>query len=252
MKFQNAVMALPPDIKAEVDSLVENNCSGRSLYFTLKEKYKETAQIPSIPTLLKYIKYYHASKQQVQRQVVEEKMLTKLEGGIVEVDRVLIQISKGEDPSFNKIHLLEGLAGKCLKRIQNLENMVSTYKDPDPAVENVIVRYVSTVKEIVQSVVTLANESQDDQVLIQMIRAETSGILRAVNEVLLDLCPDKYEEFKEKLKTKLSGYTSTDSQGQTSIPALSGEVTDAETESPAVPIPESEPINQTDGKEHTI
>jgi hypothetical protein len=205
MKFTNVVLTLPADVKAEIDALIEKQCSGRSISSTMKEKYPESTGvvIPSLPTLLKYIRYYQTSKRDLQRNSIEKGLITKLETGIVEINQVLVQVSQGQSPNFDKVRLLEGLAGKCLQRVKRLEDLTEDSKKPIPSVENAIVRYLSTVKDIIQSSAELSSDAPNDRDLIQLVKAETRELLELVKTLILEICPEKYEEFRLRLQDKL-------------------------------------------------
>jgi len=204
MKFKNPVFDLPSEIKKEIDSLIESHMSGNSLHRSLVARYGTQVTVPSIPTLLKYIKYYNGERKSEIKQATDNKLLYKLEDGITEVDNVLVQISKGEAPNFSKIKLLEGLAAKCLKRVHDLENILKdSPKKLEPTAETVIVRYVTTIKDIMQSIASMSENQTDEKVLIQMIRTEARSILDVVKLALLDVCPEKYDAFRDVLQVKL-------------------------------------------------
>jgi len=207
MKFRSAVLDLPSNIRAELESMIEKDRSGLAIYSSLKEKYGNTTTIPTVPTLLRYIRYYKERKGTIQKQVIEEKLAFTFEDGIREVENVLVQISQGKEPSFNKVKLLEGLAAKCLERIHFLETIDGGQKQRkrDSRIETAIARYISEAKNIMESLTKLSGDVQkDEQVLIQLIRNESKEMLSAVKDVILAICPEKYNLFREKLKLKLS------------------------------------------------
>jgi hypothetical protein len=201
MKFKSAVLELPPEVRTEIDSLIEKDCSGLFIYSSLKDKYGQAVQVPTVPTLLRYIKYYRLQRGSIQKQIIDERLTYNFEGGLQEVESVLVQISQNKEPSFNKTRLLEGLAAKCIQRISELE--ISTIKR-DFRVENAIARYISEVKSIIETVTRLSGDTQkDEQVFIQLIRNESKGVLELVREIVLEIAPEKYELFKDKLKKRL-------------------------------------------------
>lgn len=204
MKFKSAVLELPPNIRAELESMVDRSKSGLSIYSSLKEKHGNTATIPSVPTILRYMRYYQTKKGAVQKQVFEEKLAFAFEDGLKEIESVVVQISQGKEPNFNKLKLLEGLAAKCIERVHLLEQSNVTTKK-DPRIETAIARYISEARGIIESVTKLSEEvTKDEHVLIQLIRNESRDILASVKDVILAICPEKYDLFKEKLKLKLS------------------------------------------------
>ena len=208
MKFKNVILEFPPEIRAEVDNAIETQqLSGRAIYRMLKDKYSNVIAVPSLPTVIKYIRHHTTTQDNVKRQLIEEKTLYNLEDGVKEVTNVHLQVSRGEEPHFQKIKLLEGLAGKCIHRIHALEDLISNVKKPDPAVENVIVRYVSTIKDVLQSVAGMSSTKEsDERVVIQMVRTEARQILNAVRSIILEICPENYDLFKEKLQVRLKDY----------------------------------------------
>lgn len=202
-KFKSVLFDLPPEVRAEVDNLIDQDYSGLAIYNSLREKF-QNIKIPTLPTILRYIRYYRVQKQNIKRQLAEEKILCNFESGLAEINSVLIQISRGKDPIFNKIRLLEGLVGKCMQRITALENLEVDRKS-NQNVDNIIIRYISEVKSIVDIINKLSgnNAYQDEKILIQLIRNEAKGVLEAVREIVLEICPEKYDLFKEKLLLKL-------------------------------------------------
>jgi len=204
MKFRSAVLDLPPNVRAELEAMIDKSKSGLSIYSSLKEKYSTQTTIPSVPTILRYMRYYQEKKGAVQKQVFEEKLAFSFEDGLKEIASVVVQVSQGKEPDFNKVKLLEGLAGKCLQRVHLLEESSKSTKK-DPRIETAIARYISEAKGIIESVTKLSEEvSKDEQIMIQLIRNESREVLAAVKDVILSICPEKYDLFKEKLKIKLS------------------------------------------------
>jgi hypothetical protein len=200
MEFRSSVLKLPPDIRTELDNFIDNGKASLAIYSALKGKYGSVLQVPSVPTIIRYVKYYNLQKRNVQAKIVEERIAYKFEDGLKEIEGILIQISEGKEPRFNKIKLLEGLVAKCLKRISELELYPGQKTDKEVA----IARYISEAKNIVESLTKLSKEVQsDERVLIQLIRNESRGVLEAVREVILDIAPDKYDLFKEKLGSKM-------------------------------------------------
>ena len=204
MKFRSSILKLPPNIRTELDSFIEDGSkSGLAIYHALKEKYGSVTQVPTVPTILRYVKYYNIQKNSMSKRIVEEKITYKFEDGIKEIENVLIQIDNGQEPRFNKLRVLEGLAAKCLMRIKDIEDK---HKDTISA-EGAIAKYISEAKNIIESINKLSKDvSNDEQVLIQLIRNESRGVLEAVRDIILDIAPDKYELFKEKLKHKMSDH----------------------------------------------
>jgi len=200
MEFKSSVLKLPPEIRTELDGFIDNGKASLAIYEALRTKYGSIVQVPSVPTIIRYVKYYNLQKRNVQAKVVEERIAYKFEDGLKEIEGILVQISEGKEPRFNKIRLLEGLVAKCLSRIKELELYPGQKTDKDVA----IARYISEAKNIVESLNKLSKDVQsDERVLIQLIRNESRGVLEAVREIVLEIAPDKYDLFKEKMRVKM-------------------------------------------------
>ena len=204
--FKSSIFDLPISIRTELEQMIDKSTSGLGIYNRLKEKYGSQTQVPTVPTILRYVKYYNGKKETLQKKVIEEKLTCNFESGLQEIEGVLTQIQQGGDPSFNKVRLLEGLVAKCLQRINDLEcdQPSGKGKKKDPRIEQAIARYISEAKSIVESVTKLSGDVQkDEQILIQLIRKETQEILALVKDIILDVCPEKYNVFRDKLKLRL-------------------------------------------------
>ena len=200
MEFKSNIFNLPPNIRTELDTFIDNGKAGLAIYGALREKYGSLMRVPSVPTIIRYVKYYNLQKRNTQSKIIEERIAYKFEDGLKEIEGILIQISEGKEPRFNKIKLLEGLVAKCLRRIAELELYPGQKTDKEVA----IARYISEAKNIVESLTKLSKEIQgDERVLIQLIRNESRGVLEAVREIILDIAPDKYALFKEKMRVKM-------------------------------------------------
>lgn len=200
MEFKSSILNLPPDIRTELDTFIDNGKASLAIYGVLKEKYGSLTRIPTVPTIIRYVKYYNLQKRNTQSKIVEERIAYKFDDGLKEIESILVQISAGKEPRFNKIHLLEGLVAKCLKRISELELYPGQKVDKEVA----IARYIAEAKNIVESLNKLSKEIQsDERVLIQLIRNESRGVLEAVREIVLEIAPDKYDLFKAKLMSKM-------------------------------------------------
>ena len=201
--FRSSILELNPTVRAELEELIEKGTSGLSIYNTLKQKYEPQIKVPTVPTILRYVKYYQLKKRDTQKKLVEEKLACDFGDGITEIENIVARVTQNEEPTFNKIRLLEGLVAKCLCRITSLESSLQGQK-ANPSIENAIVRYVSEVKTLAETITKLSAESQQSEtVLIQMIRNEAKTVLEVIREIILDICPEKYDLFKEKLRRKL-------------------------------------------------
>ena len=211
-KFESVIYTFPPEARAEIDKLIEQHSSGTAILSTLRQKYSGIIpSVPSLPTVLRYIKHYRFEKDNISKHIVNEKITCQYGDGLAEIDNILININEGKEPRINKVKVLEGLAAKCLQRIQYLEDEEALSKTDknrskfdSKGAEASIVRYVMEVKSILDTSHKLSKEVQeDDKVILQIIRNESQGLLEVIKEIILDICPDQFELFKEKLKLKL-------------------------------------------------
>jgi len=203
--FRNSVLHLPPDVKTEIDQLIDQDSSGQAIYRSLTAKYGTQLKVPSLPTILKYVRYYNSQKMGIQKQIIEERLVSQFQNGVQEIETLIAKVSQGQDQAtFNKVRVLEGLVAKCMLRIHSLELTQSSATRPNTAVEQAIARYIAEVKSIIESIIKMSSSiQQDEQTLIQVINVQSNKFLEVVRDIVLEVCPERYDTFRTKLESKL-------------------------------------------------
>jgi hypothetical protein len=202
--MRNIINDLPPEIHAEIDSMVSAQASGSAIHRMLKDKYSTLISVPALPTVLKYIRKKNEEDKRAGSSVLSPAAVSQFALGLSELARVADQARTKNEPNFSKIRILEGLVGKCILRIQSIEDAATKTTKIFPGNEQAMVKYISEIRGIIESVIKLSTDlKQDDQEILQLIRAESQAFLKIVKSVVLDVCPEKYELFKLKLKEGL-------------------------------------------------
>lgn len=202
--MKNIISTLPPEIRAEVDKMVEMQASGSATHRMLVDKYSNVIKVPALPTVLAYIRKKNEQDKRAGLSVISPSAVSQFALGLHELARVADQARTKNEPNFSKIRILEGLVGKCVLRILAIEEATTKTTKIFPGHEQAMVKYISEIKSIIESVIKLSTDlKKDDAEIIQLIRDESQAFLKIVKAVVLDVCPEKYELFKLKLKEGL-------------------------------------------------
>jgi hypothetical protein len=209
------VSKYPPEVLNEINDLIDRNNSGAFILRAIQSKYPELDPPLNHTTLNRYIKKYKHQNQVSKKIIVEAQLLAKFSEGINEIEHLVAQVTKQDNPDFNKIRLMEGLVGKCLIRINALEAASKDKaSEASPGIDGAIVKYISEVRNIIESVLKMsALFRSDEQETVRLVRLESKMILELVRSVALEVCPEKYNAFSQILKQKLQAHKiSLDSQ----------------------------------------
>lgn len=202
--MKNIISTLPPEILAEVNKMVEMQASGSAIHRMLKDKYSNVIKTPALPTVLAYIRKKGEEDKRSSLSVISPSAVSQFALGLHELAKVADQARTKNEPNFSKIRILEGLVGKCVLRILAIEEATTKTTKIFPGHEQAMVKYISEIKSIIESVIKLSTDlKKDDEEILQLIRAESQAFLKIVKAVVLDVCPEKYESFKLKLREGL-------------------------------------------------
>ena len=203
-QFRNAVLDLPPEIQQEINKLIDDSNSSNNIHKTLTGKYTGKFLVPSIPTIVKYVRWYNVQKHTVVKAAIEEELLSNFKDGLAEIQSLLDRTSLEKSPNFEKIKVLDGIVGKCLLRAHDMEESVEG-KVHAPTTETAIIHYYSEVRKIIETTLKLsATFKEDEATLLQIINSEAKLFLEMVRDTVLEVCPEKAELFKRAFDRRLA------------------------------------------------
>ena len=204
MSGRSLIHDFPPEVRAEVDRMIEMRASSSAIHRMLKDKYKDIIHVPSLPTVLNYVRNKMEINSRPGMSGLSKDTVVQFTAGLAELAKVADQARTKNEPNFSKIRILEGLVGKCALRILAIEEATSKTSKIFPGNEQAMVKYISEIKSIIESVIKLSTDlRKDDEEIIQLIHAEAQAFLKMVKAVVLDVCPEKYELFKARLRDGL-------------------------------------------------
>lgn len=195
MSFKrNPFSLLPADVINELNANIEAGYSINHIKTLMETKFKDI-KWPSYVTFQKYIDNYRFSK-------FNKESIDAIKTDTEELEKELIKFSSPDLSFDDKKKLLELLIRKSVVRIQTIERW--QIASLSPQLEGVLIRYLSEIRALIETLAKLNNELQPDQsVIINIIDSKVQPILQAFHRVLSIIAPDKIEEAKLLLKEEI-------------------------------------------------
>ena len=129
--------------------------------------------------------------------------------GLTELDRLLTQIKDRQELNYSNVKVLQGLMGKCLLRESALEVHQANNRVPDMNIEKQMLAYMAEARNYVKTIVQLTADLASQQAkLDELVKKETRFILQTVSNIILQICPDRYEQFTRLFKQALMNESS--------------------------------------------
>jgi flagellar biosynthesis/type III secretory pathway protein FliH len=99
--------------------------------------------------------------------------------------------------------------GKCLLRESALEIQQANNRTPDMNIEKQMLAYIAEARNYVKTIVQLTADLASQQAkLDELVKKETRFILQTVSSIILQVCPQYYDQFSRKFKEAMSSESS--------------------------------------------
>lgn len=199
------IYSYPQHIQNAINDKIEQGASLRNILDMLKAEYaSELSNLPAIDTLNNYRKQYLNTGKVVQYNTEKQKLQREFNTGLAELDKLLTQVKDRQALNYSNVNVLQGLMGKCLLRLNDLEHVQSERKIPDMQVEKQILAYMEEARSYVKTIVSLTSDLAAQQAKMDdIVKKETKFILSTVSNIILQICPDRYETFTTLFKAAL-------------------------------------------------
>ena len=208
---KNKVFQLPVNVRAEINSLIDDGKGCTVIYRFLTSRYTDL-EIPVEATIADYIKDYRASR--LEEEFKENTAVYGLEKDLEEIEKELKDIkNRPAGLHIDKVKLLEGLATKCIFRAQLIEKQQKIGKKFVPAIEQALIRYISEARSLVETMYKYTDEAKMEEDIYKMVQEDLLRVLSAVRSTILEVCPEKFPVIKEKLQHKLQLLKEVDKSG---------------------------------------
>lgn len=192
-KFVSKIYTYPKSIREDIDGMIDKNVSNSQiLKYLINYTDKIGGKIPDPFTLQRYVEYrlkgkiIPATAEAERKEEVRELQQYRASAQISEI-------------IGNKKELLEVLITKCSERLNSISDRGLT----DVKWEHLFKGYLVEIREIVSVLAKLSGELKDDQVIIvNIVQGEMTRFLTGVYQVLKEICPEKLDAIKAKLKEK--------------------------------------------------
>jgi len=195
---------LPAEIREQINEKIEQGMSIQRLQKFIKDNFSDTLSTPAFDTLSRYRKQYKVLSSPTPHIVPKEEIQRDFNAGLAELDKVLNQIKDKQDLDYSNVNVLQGLMGKCLIRLSELEKVQADNSHIDVNLEKQILAYIDETKNFVKTIVTLTNALNSQQAkLDELIQKETKFILQTVSNIVLQICPDRYDQFTAAFRSSL-------------------------------------------------
>lgn len=194
----------PPEVLEDLNELIEKGTSIRLIRQHISDNYKNVVAVPSLDTISLYRKQYLAKSKGIALTTDKQEIQREFNEGLTELDRLLTQIKGRQELNYSNVKLLQGLMGKCLLREAALEVQQANNRTPDMYVEKQMLAYISEARNYVKTIVQLTADLASQQAkLDELVKKETKFILQTVSQIILQICPERYEQFSSMFKQAL-------------------------------------------------
>lgn len=199
------VFQYPPEVLNSINELIDKGASMRAIRQHLIDNFSNVIAIPAVDTLSLYRKQYLSKNKGELLSTDKQSIQREFNEGLTELDRLLNQIKGRQELNYSNVKILQGLMGKCLLRESALEIQQANNRVPDMNIEKQMLAYISEARNYVKTIVQLTADLAAQQAkLDELVKKETKFILQTVSNVLLQVCPQYYEQFSRKFKEAMS------------------------------------------------
>ena len=203
------IFQYPPEVLADINELIDKGASIRVIKQRFEDKYKNIVPVPANDTISLYRKQYLAKGKSIALSTDKQDIQRQFNEGLTELDRLLTQIKGRQELNYSNVKLLQGLMGKCLLREAALEVQQANNRTPDMYIEKQMLAYISEARNYVKTIVQLTADLASQQAkLDELVKKETKFILQTVSNIILQVCPQYYEQFSRKFKEALMNESS--------------------------------------------
>lgn len=198
------IFQYPQEVLTDINELIDKGASIRVIRQRFIDKYKNVVPVPANDTIALYRKQYLAKGKSIALSTDKQDIQRQFNEGLTELDRLLTQIKGRQELNYSNVKLLQGLMGKCLLREAALEVQQANNRAPDMNVEKQMLAYISEARNYVKTIVQLTADLASQQAkLDELVKKETKFILQTVSNIILQVCPQYYEQFSRKFKEAL-------------------------------------------------
>ena len=193
----HTLMDMPNYVLDDINKIIDDGWKSPRIWNMLKAKYgNELKKIPCRVTIDRYIRWYEGQKAGVPDAELGLIQDTKA------IQEGLATVLDPNTPVMDKKAVLEALVRKCGDRITTLEKWQRTTISPQ--FENCLVRYFAEIRALVETLAKLNNELAPDQsMVVNIVDSQIPPIFQAFYNVLKDVCPEKLEYIKMRVKEEL-------------------------------------------------
>lgn len=203
------IFQYPADVLEALNQKIDSGASVRVIQQFIKDNYSNVVTVPSLDAISLYRKQYQSKNTAITLQTNKTEISREFNEGLTELDRLLTQIKGRQELNYSNVKVLQGLMGKCLLRESALEHQQASNRVPDMMVEKQILAYLSEARSYVKTIVQLTSELASQQAkLDDLVKKETKFILQTVSNIILQICPQYYEQFSRKFKEALMNESS--------------------------------------------
>ena len=203
------IFQYPADVLEALNQKIDSGASVRVIQQFIKDNYSNVVTVPSLDAISLYRKQYQSKNTAVTLQTNKTEISREFNEGLTELDRLLTQIKGRQELNYSNVKVLQGLMGKCLLRESALEHQQASNRVPDMMVEKQILAYISEARNYVKTIVQLTADLASQQAkLDELVKKETKFLLQTVSNIVLQICPDRYEQFSRLFKQALMNESS--------------------------------------------
>lgn len=198
------IFQYPADVLEALNQKIDSGASVRVIQQFIKDNYSNVVTVPSLDAISLYRKQYQSKNTAITLQTNKTEISREFNEGLTELDRLLTQIKGRQELNYSNVKVLQGLMGKCLLRESALEHQQASNRVPDMMVEKQILAYISEARNYVKTIVQLTADLASQQAkLDELVKKETKFLLQTVSNIILQICPQHYEQFSRLFKQAL-------------------------------------------------
>lgn len=201
-KLYYCILSLPPVVLSDIHYNINIGWRSKYIHSILREKYgsDQTIKIPSIASLARYIPHYLQQVKADKPEVIQESVL--IDTINKDISTVKQVTNDNSSSKIDKRLILEGVIRKAVDRISSVELFQKGRTSPN--LESNIARYLSVLKDAVETLAKYEGEMpSDDAVIVNIVDNNVQSLLRIFHKLILELTPDKAPEFQARLKQEI-------------------------------------------------
>lgn len=191
--FSSKILSYPKEVITKLDELIASGKNPDEIKNYITEYFLKEVnnKPPDMLTVQRYVEWKATTLPAVKNSISTE--LANLEATPEKPMDIEVLKTKKET--------LENLIQLCHDRLRKIDR--KTKNAMDPRWESHMRSYIEEARHLIETLAKLSGElSEESNIVINVVQMELVKFFKIIQEIVLEVCPDKASLFKEKMKEK--------------------------------------------------